>query len=89
MSEQVKKIVFGGYQGKAIAPIVAALVADATRDEQIAEYRAICRQFLRDTEPPTEFCDVCPHALALHNPDGSCGCGMDCATIRASRQQPS
>lgn len=35
--------------------------------------------------PPVEFCDICPHALAFHNPDGSCGCGMDCANERRKR----
>lgn len=28
------------------------------------------------------FCEQCPHAVALHNPDGSCGCGIDCAAQR-------
>jgi hypothetical protein len=26
-------------------------------------------------------CPVCPHWLELHNADGSCGCGLDCAAI--------
>jgi hypothetical protein len=34
---------------------------------------------------PPEFCDVCPHALLFHNPDGSCGCGVNCAVDRAAR----
>lgn len=34
-------------------------------------------------EPPKpEYCEVCPHAIFLHNPDGSCPCGIDCASIR-------
>jgi hypothetical protein len=39
------------------------------------------------TAPPApKFCDICPHNLALHNPDGSCGCGMDCARERTFRE---
>lgn len=26
-----------------------------------------------------DYCEACPHALYLHNPDGSCGCGVNCA----------
>lgn len=33
-------------------------------------------------EPPQRTpCPVCPHWLELHNPDGSCGCGMNCSKI--------
>lgn len=35
--------------------------------------------------PPVEYCDICPHAVHLHYPDGSCGCGMDCANERNAR----
>lgn len=31
------------------------------------------------TSGPPAWCKVCPHPVGLHNPDGSCGCGMDCA----------
>lgn len=39
-------------------------------------------------EPSAEpgFCDVCPHAVALHNPDGSCGCGLDCDALRKGQK---
>lgn len=35
----------------------------------------------------SEFCDVCPHAKAFHNPDGSCPCGMNCAEVRKSQSK--
>ncbi len=31
---------------------------------------------------PGYYCDQCPHAVALHNPDGSCPCGSNCAEQR-------
>lgn len=33
-------------------------------------------------EPQVDYCDVCPHAVHLHNADGSCPCGKDCASVR-------
>jgi hypothetical protein len=41
----------------------------------------------QDGDQPVEFCDVCQHAMHLHNPDGSCGCGMDCKTIRGEKEE--
>lgn len=37
---------------------------------------------------PPQWCDVCPHPLGLHNPDGTCGCGTDCVLIRSQRTTP-
>lgn len=31
---------------------------------------------------PDYFCDQCPHARHLHNLDGSCPCGTNCAALR-------
>ena len=47
-----------------------------------ATYEAVAPQ----PSDPGYYCDVCPHAMMLHNPDGSCGCGMDCAKIRGRRK---
>lgn len=33
------------------------------------------------------YCDICPHPLWIHNPDGSCGCGMDCQNERNRRKE--
>lgn len=35
-------------------------------------------------EPKEEiaFCDMCPHAMHLHNPDGTCPCGINCPAER-------
>lgn len=59
-------------------------------DDGTVSDRWLCDDCLREFAPLSErkavvFCDVCPHNLALHNADGSCGCGMDCAAIRARR----
>lgn len=35
--------------------------------------------------PPDYYCDECPHARHLHNPDGSCPCGIDCANRRMNK----
>ena len=52
----------------------------------IAEIRAdgISQGLRAKAGPPVEpeWCDQCPHAVALHNPDGTCGCGIDCARQR-------
>jgi hypothetical protein len=39
------------------------------------------------TVKPPEYCDVCPHALFLHNEDGTCGCGINCPAERALAAQ--
>jgi hypothetical protein len=50
--------------------------------------RAIPAAFTDDADTrKVEFCDVCPHNIALHNADGSCGCGMNCAAIRADTRK--
>lgn len=42
------------------------------------------RAVLEDTTTvdPTP-CPTCPHPIELHNADGSCGCGMNCAKEEA------
>ena len=35
---------------------------------------------------PGYYCDVCPHAMFLHNPDGSCPCGSNCAVRRENER---
>jgi len=37
------------------------------------------------TKQPGYYCDVCPHAMALHNPDGTCPCGTDCPAERKAK----
>jgi hypothetical protein len=55
----------------------------------LAERIANERQARRDKPGSGYWCDVCPHPVAFHNPDGSCGCGMNCGRTREPKQEPS
>lgn len=52
-------------------------------DDDLADFIQDLREDFK-SEASTETrtpCPVCPHWLELHNDDGSCGCGMNCAAI--------
>lgn len=66
------------------------LVAENARlEKQYRERRDVPMVNVAPKKPddPDYYCDQCPHARHLHNPDGSCPCGVDCATRRRRNEQ--
>lgn len=65
------------------------LVAENARlEKQYRERRDVPMANVAPKKPddPDYYCDQCPHARHLHNPDGSCPCGVNCAAKRLARQ---
>jgi hypothetical protein len=70
------------------------LLAEAAEAEKTGKFVQLTPEYTRHIvalltegkpEPRVEWCDVCPHAMHLHNPDGSCPCGINCAERRGQR----
>lgn len=93
--QQIAEAMFNAYNAEGPNPWKTWDGKDVPRwpelnDQVRGKWAAAAKQALVLTAPPPtppiEWCTVCPHNMAFHNSDGSCGCGTDCAAEKARRR---